>query len=483
MRVLAVLRLVSLLIFLFSFTLLPPMLLSFYFHDGALKVFLWSFLLAFGLGGMAYLLTFKRREELKTRDGFFVVVLLWLILSLFGALPFVLDNHSTMGFLDGFFESVSGWTTTGATVISGIEFLPPSLIYYRQQLQFLGGMGIIVLAVAILPMLGVGGMQLYQAETPGPMKDHKLTPRIAETAKALWAIYAGMTLLCALAYWLAGMSWFNAIGEAFSTVSTGGFSMHDDSFAYYQSHSIQVIAVIFMILSSINYGLHYMALRRGQVEAYGHDLECRSFVFALVVVSVIVVTGLLHAEHYASDSLAFLHGVFNAVSLMTTTGLTSTDYQSWPEYLPILLMFAGLVGGCAASTSGGIKVIRVLLLERQVLMAMRSLIHPKGVYTMRIGGKAVSDEVMQSICAFVFVFVFLFFFLLLLLIVSGLDFKTAFGCLVACLANVGLGIGNTLPSFAHLGDASKMILIFAMLAGRLEIFTLLVLFIPDFWQK
>ncbi len=278
MQICAVIRLVSLLVMLFSLTLIPPVMIDALYAEQMLGHFVVTGALSLGLGGIGWLLTSHHTQDLKVRDGFLVVILFWLVLSFFGMLPFVMGQHPTLGLLDGFFESVSGWTTTGSTVLSGVEFLPHSIQYYRQQLQFLGGMGIIVLAVAILPMLGVGGMQLYQAEMPGPMKDHKLTPRIAETAKALWVIYVGLTLVCALAYGVAGMPWFNALGEAFSTVATGGFSMHDASFAYYHSMVIDSIAIIFMVLSSFNYGLHYMALRRGQISSYGADLECRRYV-------------------------------------------------------------------------------------------------------------------------------------------------------------------------------------------------------------
>jgi trk system potassium uptake protein len=483
MQICAVIRLVSLLVMLFSVTLIPPMVVDLIYDEHMLGRFFVTLLCALAVGGFGWLLTRRQTQDLKVRDGFMVVTLFWVVLSLFGMLPFVLGQQPTLGLLDGFYESVSGWTTTGSTMLLGIEFLPHSLQYYRQQLQFLGGMGIIVLAVAILPMLGVGGMQLYQAEMPGPMKDHKLTPRIAETAKALWAIYVGLTLVCALAYGLAGMPWFNALGEAFSTVATGGFSMHDASFGYYDSSIINGIAVVFMILSSFNYGLHYVGIRRGHVGGYLSDLECRRYVSALFLVCALVVTVLIVSGVYLDHEQALVHGIFNTVSIMTTTGLTTTNYQEWPAVLPILLMLMGIVGGCAASTSGGMKMIRIVLMRRQSLLAFKRLMHPKAIYALRIGDKPVSEKVLQAVSAFVFIFLSLFFFLWLLLIAFGVDFKTAFGCLVACLANVGVGVGDTLPNLAHFSSPCKVILIFAMLAGRLEIFTLLILFLPEYWQK
>lgn len=483
MRFLSVCHLIAILLMLFSLTMLPPLWLDYYYHESMAPVYWLAFGISLLSGFVLWAMTRHHATELKTRDGFLVVVLFWLILSLYGMIPFVIGESPPLGVLDGLFESVSGWTTTGATVLSGIEFLPHSLQFYRQQLQFLGGMGIIVLAVAVLPMLGVGGMQLYQAEMPGPIKDHKLTPRIAETAKVLWVIYCGLTLVCLLLYRWEGMTWFNAIGEAFSTVATGGFSMHDSSFAYYQSPGIHATAILFMILSSLNYGLHYLALRKGVWMAYFEDVEARRFLLKVIGACIIVSFGLWANEHYEHGLETISYATFQTISIITTTGLTTENYHEWPRVLSLFLMFLGVIGGCAASTCGGMKTIRLLILRREGSIALKKMIHPKGVFSMRLGDKIISEDVASSVSAFIYVFVTLFICLQLLLMVFGLDYKTAFGCLVATLANVGVGVGDILPNFAHLSHPCKMVLIVAMLAGRLEIFTLLVLFVPNYWRK
>ncbi len=483
MRFLSVCHLIAILLMLFSLTMLPPLCVDYYYQESLSGVYWFAFFVSLLSGLILWLLTRHRAGELKTRDGFLVVVLFWMILSLYGMIPFVIGEAPPLNFLDGLFESVSGWTTTGATMVSGIEFFPHSLQYYRQQLQFLGGMGIIVLAVAVLPMLGVGGMQLYQAEMPGPIKDHKLTPRIAETAKVLWVIYCGLTLVCFLLYHFEGLSWFNAIGEAFSTVATGGFSMHDSSFSYYQSPGVHATAMLFMVLSSLNYSLHYLVFRKGSWGAYLHDIEARRFLCKVLGACVLVSFGLWFHEHYEHGWETFQYAAFQTISIMTTTGLTTDNYHEWPKVLSLLLMFLGVVGGCAASTCGGIKTIRLLILRRQGSIALRKMIHPHGVFSMRLGDKPITEEVASSVSAFIYVFVTLFILLQLTLMALGLSYKTAFGCLVATLANVGVGVGDILPNFAHLSNPCKMVLIVAMLAGRLEIFTLLVLFVPNYWRK
>ncbi len=482
MRIGAVIRLVSLLVMVFSFTLVPPIVVDLIYHENMISVYVITLFVSLSMGGGGLLLTHQIKQDIKVRDGFLVVMLFWLVLSFLGMLPFVMGEHPVLGWLDGFFESASGWTTTGSTVIKGIENLPHSLLYYRQQLQFLGGMGIIVLAVAILPMLGVGGMQLYQAEMPGPLKNHKLTPRIAETAKALWMIYVGLTIVCILAYVAAGMPWFNAIGEAFSTVATGGFSTHDSSFNYYSNPWIHWIAIVFMLLSSLNYGLHFAAVHKGDWRCYMEDVECRTFIKTMMLASVTIVTFLIVSNHYLDHRLAFLDGVFTTVSIMTTTGLTNTTFHDWPLVPTALLMWLGVVGGCAASTSGGVKQIRVILMRKQSLLTFNRLIHPQGVYCLHFGERPISQDLMQSVYGFIFAFIAIFFVLLLLLLGFGLDLNTSVGCLVACLANVGVGIGSAASSFADLNDPCKLTLIFAMFVGRLEIFTVFVLFMPEYWR-
>jgi len=344
-------------------------------------------------------------------------------------------------------------------------------------------MGIIVLAVAILPMIGVGGMQLYRAETPGPMKDSKLTPRITETAKTLWYLYVGLTVLCSLAFWWAGMDLFDAIGESFATISTGGFSMHDTSFAYYNSATIELIATFFMILGGTNFALHYLALAGRSLSSYWRDEEFRAYIFLLAGFSLVVALGLSWLKVYSSPHQALVKSIFNVVSLMTTTGFVSAPIADWPSFLPVLIMVVALIGGCAASTSGGIKVIRLLLMHKQGAREFHRLVHPNAVASIKFGRQVLPDHVLQAMWGFIASFIGLFVLLLLVLLANGLDFTTAFGALTAAIANAGAGIGHVSTNFYSLSKMTKWVLIFAMLIGRLEIFTLLVLFTPAFWRK
>jgi trk system potassium uptake protein TrkH len=384
---------------------------------------------------------------------------------------------------DAMFESVSGLTTTGATVITRIDDLPMSILYYRQQLQWLGGMGIIVLAVAVLPMLGIGGMQLYRAETPGPIKDNKLTPRITETAKALWYIYLGLTVACALAYWVAGMSLFDAVGHAFSTVAIGGFSTHDASIGHFNSPLIDIIAVVFMFLAAINFSLHFLALRHRSVMGYLRDSEFRFYVLLLSSVIVITVLGLYLTETYDRWQDALVNGLFQAVSIGTTAGFTTAEFYNWPGFIAILLLFSSFVGGCAGSTGGGIKVIRVLLLVKQGMREITRLIHPNAKIPVRLGDKTVSSRVVEAVWGFFALYVASFTVMYLALATTGLDLMTAFSAVAACINNLGPGLSDVGAHYADMHDPGKWILCFAMLLGRLEIFTLLVLLTPAFWRR
>lgn len=467
---------------MFSASMLPPVGVAWYFGDGGQTAFLWAFLFTLVTGFLVWLPVRQQRRELKTRDGFLVVVLFWTVLSLFGSLPFMMTHAPALNFTDAMFESVSGLTTTGTTVLAGIDTLPHAIRFYRQELQFLGGMGIIVLAVAILPMLGIGGMQLYRAETPGPMKDSKLTPRIAETAKALWFIYLGMTFLCALAYWSGGMTLFDAIGESFSTISTGGFSTHDQSFAFYQSTQIELIGVFFMICGSINFSLHFFALQRLSIRHYWKDEELRWFIYVLLIGALLCAAVLYQYQLYDLKD-ASIKSLFNVVSLATTTGLTSAPFSEWPIFLPLLISVLGLIGGCASSTSGGVKIIRMLLMFKQGVREIRRLIHPKAVFTIKFGKRVLPEHVVQAIWGFIAMFIVLFVGLMLLLLATGVNLETAFGAVAACLSNAGAGIGDIASNFELLTNPAKWTLIFAMVAGRLEIFTLLILFLPSFWRR
>ncbi|RLJ19002.1 potassium transporter [bacterium endosymbiont of Escarpia laminata] len=476
-------RILGVLLMLFSLTMLPPMLVSLWFGDGELIGFTDGFILTLGLGLAIWAPVRRRHQELRVRDGFLVVVMFWTVLGLTGALPFMLSESADMTITDAIFESVSGLTTTGATVIIGIDYLPPSILYYRQQLQWLGGMGIIVLAVAVLPMLGIGGMQLYRAETPGPMKDSKLTPRITETAKALWYIYLGLTVSCALAYWGAGMTPFDALGHAFSTVAIGGFSTHDASIGYFDSTLIEMIAVVFMVLSGVNFALHFLVVRRRSLSIYLGDSEFRLYIATLGVVTLMVVVALYGMGIYSDWSEAFTQGLFQAVSIGTTTGFTTTDYSLWPGVISILLLFTSFIGGCAGSTGGGIKVIRFLLLIKQGMREINRLIHPSAQIPIRVGDKTIPRRVVEAVWGFFALYVASFTVMYMALAFTGLDLMTAFSAVGASINNLGPGLAGVGANYAGLNDTAKLILCFAMLLGRLEIFTLLVLLTPAFWRK
>lgn len=475
-------RIVGAFLMLFSATLLPPAGVAWWYGDGDLSPFLNAAGWLFALGLVAWLPVRKRRKELRLRDGFIIVVLFWIVLGLSGAVPFVLSEQPAISITDAVFESFSGLTTTGATILTHIDGLPHAILYYRQQLQWLGGMGIIVLAVAVLPMLGIGGMQLYRAETPGPMKDTKLTPRITETAKTLWYIYLGLTVLCALAYWLAGMSLFDAIGHSFSTIAIGGFSTHDASIGYFNSPAIEYIAVVFMLLAGMNFALHFLALRNLSLRPYFLDEEVRTYFYILAAASIITSAYLYFSGTIPNIGSALHHGIFQAISIGTTTGFTTTQYFNWPSFLPVMLLFISFVGGCAGSTAGGIKVIRFLLLLKQGLREIARLIHPNAQFPIKIGGKATSPRVVDAVWGFFAAYVASFSIMLLILMATGLDQVSAFSAVAACMNNLGPGLGSVGAHYAGLSDVAKWVLCVAMLLGRLEVFTLLVLVSRTFWR-
>ena len=467
-----------------SLTMLPSAAIAWVYGDGELMPFLLAFTWTVALGFIIWLPVKSVKKELRLHDGFVIVVLFWLVLGISGAVPLFLSEQPVMTFTDAMFESFSGLTTTGATVLTGIDDLPHSILFYRQQLQWLGGMGIIVLAVAILPLLGVGGMQLYRAETPGPMKDAKLTPRITETAKALWFIYLGLTIACALAYWLAGMSGFDAIGHSFSTIAIGGFSTHDASMGYFNSPLIEVVAIVFMFIAGVNFALHFIAWRSLSIRNYLADPEMRTY-FTLLFIAATITTGYLYYGGVMSDDFwgALHHGIFQTVSIGTTAGFTTTAYFNWPSFLPVMLIFLSFVGGCAGSTGGGMKVVRFMLLLRQGKREISRLIHPNAQISIKVGGKTMPSRVIESVWGFFAAYIAAFSIMLLILMMTGLDQVTAFSAVAACMNNLGPGLGEVGANYASISDTAKWVLVFAMLLGRLEIFTLLVILAPSFWRR
>lgn len=474
-------RILGILLMVFSITMISPIIVSLIYGDGVYPAFIMAFTITIISGALLWMPVYKKGGELRTRDGFLITSLFWIVLGLFGALPFLLSQTPQMTISDAVFESMSGLTTTGATVITGLDSLPKSILFYRQQLQWLGGIGIIVIAVAILPMLGVGGMQLYRAETPGPVKDSKLTPRITETAKALFLIYGLLTVSCALAYWFAGMTGFDAICHAFSTVAIGGFSTHDASIGYYNSPAIVMICSLYMLISGINFALHFFTWRSRRFEHYLRDSETVFYIYTILGCALIVCSYLIISNTYTVEE-GLLIGLFQTISIATTTGFVTADFALWPSFLPILLIIMSFMGGCAGSTGGGMKAVRIMLIAKQGVRELKQLIHPNAVIPLKVGKIRVEAKIVSAVWSFFAVYMFVFLVILLLLMATGLDYTSAFSAVVASLNNLGPGLGEVASNYGSISPTAKWILCFSMLLGRLEVFTLLVLFTPAFWR-
>ena len=481
MQIKSVIRILGLLLMLFSLAIIPPIIVSLVFQDNETWSFFYAGILIFVSGLLLWLPAAQAKTDLKLRDGFIIVVLFWFVLSSFASLPMILSDSLEISITNAIFESVSGLTTTGATILNGIDALPESILFYRQYLQWLGGLGIIVLAVAVLPMLGVGGMQLYKAEVAGPIKN-KITPRITETAKWLWIVYLTMTILCGLGYYFAGMTIFDSICHSFSTIAIGGFSTHDASFGFYDNQWIELVAIIFMLAAGLNFSLHYLAFKNKSIQAYKDDNESFSFIFITIFISILTI---LYIYQLTSEMNAreIIRNTFYAVSISTTTGFTNANYFNYVGFLPILLILFSFVGGCAGSTAGGMKVIRVILLLKQGYRELIRLIHPNSKIKVKVGNSAINERTLETIWGFFAIYVFVFFTVMLLLMLSGLDFLTSFSAVAATINNLGPGQGEVINNYSNLTDVNKWILSFSMIVGRLEIFTLLVIFTPDFWRK
>ncbi len=424
----------------------------------------------------------KVRHPLQLRDGFLITTAAWSLASLVSTLPFMLAPPA-LSFTHAMFEAVSGLTTTGATSIDAIDGLPRSMLLYRQSLNFYGGLGLVLLAVAILPMLRVGGMQLFRAEATGPSKDTKLTPRIAETAKALWRVYLWLNVLCTLAFWAAGMSLFDAICHALSTVSTAGFSTHDASFGYWNNPMIELVAICFMLVGAINFGLHYVAWRRATIAPYQHDTELRYFALLALVVTLAVAAVLWLGGEYPTVPQALRHAGFQTISNLTTTGFTVGDFSLWPSFVPLLLMLVTFVGGSSGSTSGGMKVARVTMAIRLGLREVKQLVHPKGQFIVKMRGQRVPEHIVLSVGGFCTLYVLCFAALILALSATGVDLVTAFAAATSSLNNLGPGLGDISVHFGTLPTPAVWICSLGMVLGRLEVFTVLVLLAPSFWRE
>jgi len=481
----SVLNVLGALLALFSgYYLLPLATALVYGETASFWIFARCAGLTLGLGAFLLLATWSFRRELKPRDGYLLVSLSWLAITAAAALPMML-GEPRLSFTDAFFESMSGLSTTGSTVITGLDKLPHTVNLWRCSLHWLGGMGIIVLAVAVLPLLGVGGMQMYRAETPGPVKDAKLTPRITETAKALWLVYAGITALCITSLWLAGMTPFDAICHAFSVMGLGGFSTHDASAAWFHSVTIEMVLMAFMLIAALNFATHFTALRRGDPGAYRRDPEAR-WVFVWVGFSVLLLTAeITHAKLYGSFVESLRHVAFSTVAMATTTGLVTEDFSLWPVFASMWMLFLSCVVPCTGSTGGGIKLFRALIMIKQFFREMFVLVHPSAVAPLKIAGQVISNRVVYSVLAFIFVYFMTVVILTFALLATNMDFTSALTATVASINNVGPGLGQVGPAtnYGSLNDKQTWICTLAMFLGRIELFTFLILFSPSFWRK
>lgn len=464
---------------LFSMTLVIPLITSFIYSDGNHYTFIYSFLIILGLGSILYLPNISAKNDIKIKEGFLIVVLFWFVLSIVGSLPFMIDRQLSLNFYDALFESVSGWTTTGATIINNLDVLTPSILIYRQELQWLGGMGIVILALAILPMLGVGGMQLYKAESTGPIKDNKISPRIAETAKSLWSIYLGLTVSCAFLYYVAGMNLFDAVAHSFSTIAIGGFSTHNLSIGYYNNSLIETICVFFMLISAINFILHYMALSSKSLSCYFRDSE---FITYMLIIFGLILVFVLYTTFSSDINITFQQIIFQTVSFITTSGFSTTTYDAWPDFMITALILVSFIGACAGSTGGGLKVVRVLLLFKLLKKELLKILHPTAEIPIRINKSPVNDDLSGTLYNFFMFYIISYLLLSFLVLLSGHDITTSFSTVASCINNLGPALGDAVNNYSNLNIFSKYILIFAMILGRLEIFTLLIVMTPYFWK-
>jgi len=484
MHALVVLRLLGMMVMLFACCMLLPLVISLALGDAALPAYFRSVLVTLCAGLILWLATRRATGELQIRDGFLLVALVWTTLPAFATLP-LLFYIPGLSFTNAYFEAASGLTASGATVLSGLDHLPPSINLWRGFMIWLGGMGVIVLAVAILPLLGVGGSQIFKAETPGPMKDTKLTPRIAETAKGLWLVYFALTGLCLLAYRWAGMSWTDALMHAFTTMGLGGFSTHDASFAHWNSPKIEAVAIVFMTIAAVNFATHFLAWRRLSLAPYRRDPEARAYVFVLVGSVCGIALYLYGVGVYTDPWTALRFAAFNVVSVATTTGYANADYNAWPIFVPLWMLFLCSFVSCSGSTGSGMKMIRAQILFHQIFRELLRIIHPRVQRPVKLSGMAIENRIVLAVLAYVFVYVSCIILATLLLAASGLDELTAFSAAVASINNTGPGLGKVGPmsNYAVLNDLQIWVCSFLMLLGRLELMTLLVVMTPAFWRK
>ncbi|MFM2478002.1 potassium transporter TrkG [Celerinatantimonas sp. MCCC 1A17872] len=477
----AIFYICSYLIFLFSLSLIIPIILCVIYKERDITAFLITFAITFSIGFFGRFTKRSTDIRLRGRDGFLVVVIFWVLFSLMSAMPFLLDRHLNFSVADAIFEGVSGITTTGASVISQVDGTAKAILYYRAQLNFLGGLGIIVLATAVFNSLGIGGSKVYLSETPGPLKEDKLTPKLADTAKHLWFIYVALAVVCALSFYAAGMNAFDAICHSLATVALGGFSTHSASLGYYHSSSIEMVGGVFSLLAGVNFALYFLAVNRRSLKAIWQDAEFRFYLSVALAVAAFTILS-LYLTHTYSFQEAFVHGFFQSASMMTDNGLMTNDIDKWPTYVMILLLASSFFGGCVGSTCGGIKAIRFLILYKRSDLELRQLINPRAIYLIKLGNNRVSERVTNSVYGLFFVYLMFAGIFIWVMLALGYDLKSAFGTVAACMNNMGIGYGVTGSTFGTLSDSAKWVMSAAMLFGRLEIFPILIVFSRSFWQ-
>jgi len=484
-RYLAVLRVFSLILIMFAGTMTVPVVVAWIYKDGAQYAYDEGIAITLFTGALIWLFTHNQRRELHIKDGFLLVVMTWTLLPAFAAIPLMSYFWPNLSFTDAYFETVSGLTTTGATVLSGLDNLPFSINLWRGELVWLGGMGLIVLATAILPLLGVGGRQMFKAEAPGPMKDTKLTPRMAETAKGLWAVYFAISIACFFALRWAGMTWGDAVIHTGSIMGLGGFSSHDASFGFWDSPKIELVTMIFMTIAGMNFATHFLVWRQRSAAPYKFDPEARWYLVVMWGSVLGVAWYLWYLDAYADFLTALRYAAFNVVSIATTTGFANTDYNLWPLFAPLWMLFLSSFVTCSGSTGGGIKMVRAMVLYKQTFREVIRSMHPAAVQPIKLGGETLQNNIVFAVLAFGFMYMVLIVSFTLLMAYSGLDIVTSFSAVVACINNTGPGLNQVGPAttFAVLDDFQTWICTSAMLLGRLEIFTLLVVLSPAFWRK
>lgn len=483
-RALTVLHALGLMLVVFSFAYILPMLTSLIYGDDTLIDFALAMLWTFASGLLMWMLTRRYKGELSIRHGYLLVVMMWSAMPAFATLPLLLVIPN-LSFTDAYFETMSGMTTTGATVLTGLDTLPEAINLWRHELNWLGGMGIIVLAVAVLPLLGIGGRQLFKAETPGPMKDATLTPRITETARNLWLVYLGITIACIVSLKIAGMSWFDAVCHAFAAMGLGGFSTHDASVGYFNSPAIELVLIVFMLLAAMNFATHFLVWREKNLKLYLLDSEGVATVMVVLASCLGIGFYLWWQGTYPSFWTALRHASFNLVSMATDCGFASADFNQWPIFAPMWMLFLSCITASSGSTGGGIKMIRTMILFKQAGREFLKLLHPSAVNPMKIASHVIPNQIVFSVLGFIFLYFMSVAVLTFVLLISGLDFISAFSAIIASINNAGPGLGVVGPAsnFGVLTDFQTWVCTLAMLLGRLEIFTLLIIFTPRFWRR